>query len=60
MLKPCLALLLQGAPAATVQGKRDVMDPIGLQAYKMEVDDDSGLMETAHASFCAPAPWWRS
>ena len=44
---------------AAEQGKRDVVAPIGLQAYRMDVRDDGRLMGAAAVTFVAPTPWWR-
>lgn len=49
-----------GESPAAVQGKRDVIEPIGLQAYQLRVSDEVDLMGSPPVCFTAPDPWWRS
>lgn len=52
--------MLQGEAPAAVQGKRDVIEPVGLQAYQLRVSDELDRMGPPPVCFTAPDPWWRS
>lgn len=45
--------------APGLQGKRDVVSPIGLQAYRLDIHDSDQLMGSEHVHFEAELPWWR-
>ena len=49
----------QGDASEVVQGKRDVIQPIGLQAYQLRVSNDSQVFGPGKTCFTAPTPWWR-
>lgn len=49
----------QDCETSRVQGKRDVVTPIGLQAYRLDINDSGCLMGSEEVTFEAKLPWWR-